>query len=392
MMQEQESTKSDEEESADYEHEKAELRMWLTVVSDEEETTPVNLPVALEVEAARVASPAGALDLITYVFTESDLSKDLPAPVTSLFLHSSDSFDTSKDSATNGSLERPPLQDPYAVVPTSPRVPRRPTILVLRGQKIPLGLPYRTQPNGVRKMLTTRKRVQALPLGLFALRYPPDHSSSDNFSLDSSSDYSLDSSSGHSLPDSSFSFDDSSFDTPATISVGLSHKRRRIKDSVTESDYDDSIKGSYKAYTEPEIDFDVQVDIDADTTAAETATALKVSIGTEADVRVEVGIGIEREDEVEEKAEIMPTTIRSGMTLAAIDEMIEQRVAEALEAYKANKNRRPTMESRDEHKDDNRDDIGNNNCNGDSLRGGNRNVNRNVNVGGLMPVTLECNY
>ncbi|GKC28193.1 hypothetical protein Tco_1035487 [Tanacetum coccineum] len=35
---EQESPKSDEEAAADYEHEKEELRMWLTVVSDEEET------------------------------------------------------------------------------------------------------------------------------------------------------------------------------------------------------------------------------------------------------------------------------------------------------------------------------------------------------------------
>nr|GEX27950.1 hypothetical protein [Tanacetum cinerariifolium] len=34
----QESAKSDEEESTDYEHEKEELRMWLTVVSDKEET------------------------------------------------------------------------------------------------------------------------------------------------------------------------------------------------------------------------------------------------------------------------------------------------------------------------------------------------------------------
>nr|GEV27259.1 hypothetical protein [Tanacetum cinerariifolium] len=38
MMQEQESAKSDEEESADYEQENKELRMWLTIVSDEEET------------------------------------------------------------------------------------------------------------------------------------------------------------------------------------------------------------------------------------------------------------------------------------------------------------------------------------------------------------------
>nr|GEY61519.1 hypothetical protein [Tanacetum cinerariifolium]GEZ07852.1 hypothetical protein [Tanacetum cinerariifolium] len=37
MMQEQEFVKSDEEESTNYEHEKEELRMWLTVVSDKEE-------------------------------------------------------------------------------------------------------------------------------------------------------------------------------------------------------------------------------------------------------------------------------------------------------------------------------------------------------------------
>ncbi|GKB52911.1 hypothetical protein Tco_0903664 [Tanacetum coccineum] len=37
MMQEQESAKSDEDATADYEHKKEELRMWLTVVPDEEE-------------------------------------------------------------------------------------------------------------------------------------------------------------------------------------------------------------------------------------------------------------------------------------------------------------------------------------------------------------------
>ncbi|GKF61284.1 hypothetical protein Tco_0181338, partial [Tanacetum coccineum] len=38
MMQEQESSKSDEDTTVDYKHEKEELRMWLTVVLDEEET------------------------------------------------------------------------------------------------------------------------------------------------------------------------------------------------------------------------------------------------------------------------------------------------------------------------------------------------------------------
>nr|GEV54662.1 hypothetical protein [Tanacetum cinerariifolium] len=43
MMQEQESAKSDEEESTDYEQENKELRMWLTVVSDEEETVDLEI-------------------------------------------------------------------------------------------------------------------------------------------------------------------------------------------------------------------------------------------------------------------------------------------------------------------------------------------------------------
>ncbi|GJT50275.1 hypothetical protein Tco_0976432 [Tanacetum coccineum] len=73
--------------------------------------TPVIPPVAPEVEAARVASPAKVLDLITYSSTDSDSSEDPPAPVTLLFWHSSDSSDSSKTSrvsATSGSLERPP--------------------------------------------------------------------------------------------------------------------------------------------------------------------------------------------------------------------------------------------------------------------------------------------
>ncbi|GJW56995.1 putative reverse transcriptase domain-containing protein, partial [Tanacetum coccineum] len=51
---------------------------------------------------------------------------------------------------------------------------------------------------------------------------------------------------------------------------------------------------------------------------------------------------------------MIPTATRIGMTHAAIEAMIERRVAEALEAYEANRNRGPTMESGDEHEDDNR--------------------------------------
>ncbi|GJW46355.1 hypothetical protein Tco_0078001 [Tanacetum coccineum] len=43
----------------------------------------------------------------------------------------------------------------------------------------------------------------------------------------------------------------------------------------------------------------------------------------------------------------MPTATRIGMTHAAIEAMIERRVVEALEAYEANRNCEPTMESGD---------------------------------------------
>ncbi|GJW78384.1 hypothetical protein Tco_0140066 [Tanacetum coccineum] len=169
------------------------------------------------------------------------------------------------------------------ILPIPPRLPYRPTVLILPGQPIPFDRPYHTQPNGVRKTLTTRKRVRALPSGRLVSRYPSDHSSSDHFSLDdSSSDYSLDSSSG------ALSF----------MHADLLPPRKRIRGAVTASDYDDSIEESYEAYAKPDIDFDVQADINADTAVAKTAMALEINIRIEADVGVEVGIRIEREDEV----------------------------------------------------------------------------------------------
>ncbi|GKE30423.1 reverse transcriptase domain-containing protein, partial [Tanacetum coccineum] len=85
----------------------------------------------------------------------------------------------------------------------------------------------------------------------------------------------------------------------------------------------------------------------------------------------------------------MPTTTRSGMTPAAIEEMIERRVMEALEAYEANINRGLGMKSRDEHEDDNGDDHVNGNGGGNGNRGGNGDGNPNMNAGGVVPVTRE---
>ncbi|GJV42005.1 putative reverse transcriptase domain-containing protein [Tanacetum coccineum] len=232
----------------------------------------------------------------------------------------------------------------------------------------PLGLPH-------------RPAVLVLPDNFLSDDSSPDSSS------DSSSDYSSDSSSGHSIPDSSFSPKDSSFDAPATISARPSHKRcrfpaasvllatlvpgalspvradlllprRRIREVITISDYDDSTEGSYEAYIGPDIDSDVQANIDADTAAVETAAALEVGIKIEADVGVEVGIRIKREDEVKEEAESRDRgTIEIG-----VDRVLDIESAQREQGHRMVAAR------------------------------GNGDGNPNMNVGGIVPVTREYTY
>ncbi|GJX82196.1 hypothetical protein Tco_0331677 [Tanacetum coccineum] len=101
----------------------------------------------------------------------------------------------------------------------------------------------------------------------------------------------------HSLPDSSFSSEDSSFDTRATISARPS--RKRCRSPVASVPLATPTLGDL-SHMRADL---LPPHIDADTTAVETAAALEVGIVIEADVGVEVGIGIEREDEVEEEVE-----------------------------------------------------------------------------------------
>ncbi|GJV56948.1 putative reverse transcriptase domain-containing protein, partial [Tanacetum coccineum] len=88
----------------------------------------------------------------------------------------------------------------------------------------------------------------------------------------------------------------------------------------------------------------------------------------------------------------MSTATRTGMTLAAIEEMIKRSVEEAY------RNREPTKENGDEHGDDNGNENGNGNGdggendNGNGLGGGNGNENPNVNAGGVVPAARECTY
>ncbi|GJT00300.1 hypothetical protein Tco_0821469 [Tanacetum coccineum] len=79
------------------------------------------------------------------------------------------------------------------------------------------------------------------------------------------------------------------------------------------------------------------------------------------------------------------------MTPDAIEEMIERRMAEALEAYQ---NCEPIIENGDGHENDNGDDNGDGGgtSNGNGMGGGNGAGNPNVNVRGVVPVARECTY
>nr|GEV17751.1 hypothetical protein [Tanacetum cinerariifolium] len=93
---------------------------------------------------------------------------------------------------------------------------------------------------------------------------------------------------------------------------------------------------------------------------------------------------------------------RSGMTLKAIEELINQQVIEALAAYEVNHAAELVIESQSHNREDddnrnvegngNRNGKGNGDENGNGNGGGNRNGNPNRNDRGVMPVARECTY
>ncbi|GJV43250.1 hypothetical protein Tco_1427786 [Tanacetum coccineum] len=96
------------------------------------------------------------------------------------------------------------------------------------------------------------------------------------------------------------------------------------------------------------------------------------------------------------------TITRSGMTPEAIEELIAQRVAEALVTYEVNHAAELVVKSQRQNGDDgdNRNGEGNGNRNGDGNGEGNGNENGggigngnpNRNDKGVMPVARECTY
>ncbi|GJU07728.1 hypothetical protein Tco_1124158 [Tanacetum coccineum] len=234
-------------------------------------------------------------------------------PVISTLPHTSSFLYTNL--SDNDTSERPPSQDPYEVtvarwrspvaarssppssptdmtlpirhiLPTPPNLPHRPAVLVLPGQSIPIGLPYRR----------------------LASRYPPDHSSSNHFSSDdSSSDYPLDSLSGYSLNTSLVPIATPISEALSPVRVDLLPPRKRIRGSISMTDF--------------------EADIDACIAAADATEA------GETNVKVEVGIKTKAEVGEEANAEIQPEgTIKIGVDVAIeIDISDDSLMSDAIE-------------------------------------------------------------
>nr|GEY54790.1 hypothetical protein [Tanacetum cinerariifolium] len=333
------------------------------------------VPVVLEVTAV-VALPARVLDLDIHATSENDLFEDpsspvhaLATPITSLFLCSY-SFEPSGDLSDSDSPDSLSPPDPHEtafarwrskvslhslssetsspsspstpvlpsttiashalcqIVPAPPGIPRRSAILVLPGQEVHLGRPYHTQPNGVLKMLTARKKVHS-----FLARIPTNrrrfHSSSSSppHKRRRSSPY-LSSSDTHSSSPMSAGPSRMRCRSPTIDSPHIRAEplppRKRLRDpsstyyhevSVevsTKRDIEDSIKtraeGDIKRDTESYINSDILADIEADI-AAEAATTIEADVATDIIVAVEADVEpveaeVDAEPSVEDTVEI----------------------------------------------------------------------------------------
>ncbi|GJW05557.1 putative reverse transcriptase domain-containing protein [Tanacetum coccineum] len=302
------------------------------------------------------------------------------------------------DSSDSNTPDTPPLP-----IHDTPRAEISPSIR----QPIPVGRPYRTQLNGVLKMLTARK------------------SSLSKTSSDSHSDTSSDSSSRHSS--SGHPISDSPYDSLTITSTGPSCKRRRYSDSKTDFKVSSEegyvsyvlreiglgvdVEDSFEPYNELDIDPDIQADIDACVAFADDIAArgtdVRVEIGTanqeeaESSARGTVKIGVDRvthpvvsDDtaepiieyflelvsidgslEVMQKGlDVVMQELYDHMIKIPVHRLIAKHVEEVLQAYDAAKNPRTETEMENE-KQDNNVEVNGNNGNGNGNGNGNLNVN-----------------
>nr|GEV70649.1 hypothetical protein [Tanacetum cinerariifolium] len=151
------------------------------------DSNSVEVPIAPEVGADAVASPAGVLELDTHSSSKTDPSESSPppiyvAPIVLPFMCSDDSESDTEIperhvSPTTSTPEIPtapilpapsaivaPLSEfPLAPVVAPPEIRRRRAILIRPEENIHIGRPYRTHPGRPCKALTARKLVRPVP-------------------------------------------------------------------------------------------------------------------------------------------------------------------------------------------------------------------------------------
>nr|GEX55556.1 reverse transcriptase domain-containing protein [Tanacetum cinerariifolium] len=177
----------------------------ITLVIPKVPIAPADMIVSLKVGAVYVISPTRVLDLVNYSSSSySGLLEDSLPVAPGL-----------------------PLVSPFLCTDDS----KADTILIRPSEAIPFGRPYRTHPNGPRKLLTARKRVGPFPAHRLAWRRVSHrssdrHSSPDFTSDSSSSSSSLESSSYISSELSPDSSSERSFDSSLPF-AGPSRKRCR---------------------------------------------------------------------------------------------------------------------------------------------------------------------
>ncbi|GJS90411.1 hypothetical protein Tco_0773047 [Tanacetum coccineum] len=138
----------------------------------------------------------------------------------------------SRSSSPSGSSSQdtltPSSEFPVAPVVASPGIRQQPAILIRPGEAIPFGRPYRTHPNGPRRLLTTRKRVGPFSARRLAWRRVSHRSSDRHSSPGSTSDSSHSGSCSDSSSDtSSGSPSDSLSDASSVHSLGEAFRRWR---------------------------------------------------------------------------------------------------------------------------------------------------------------------
>nr|GEU72778.1 reverse transcriptase domain-containing protein [Tanacetum cinerariifolium] len=425
---------------------------FISMVAPETSTTaPVISSVAPMIKTTIVASPIGLYSLVPY----SDFDSNLP-----------DEMDSLKVTTSSSS----PSAFPIAPVTALPGTRRRAAILIRPREAIPLGRPYRTHPNGPRRVMaiglpsdestTTCEAFRRWCAASVSTFYPlttSESSSEDSLErpLHSSSHSARPSRKRCRFPDDSVPSFTSVTGSLAPTRANLLPPRKRFRDSyspetsmekdieidTTETedgrdagdtvvlgidprsvpmddeeivepvggdsssspgtrdgtvrsvedipvDLDGSIRDFYHHMSKVRVDRIVRIKTTQRHLEAEQMRASRARAGMAESIKSlrskNLKIRDDRDD-LRRKLRRTMTNTRSRMTPTAIEEMINRRVAKALEAHEINKNLR----------------LENGNGNGNS-NGGNRNGNggngngqgRNGNGDGRgdRPVARECTY